>query len=66
MVRLGVERECEAMVGVYVGEMALTEHCLRGNPKSYACWEHRRWCLVRSEALGWLAGLCVYLWVLGF
>lgn len=42
----------EQMIKFYAGEMSLTEHCLKSNPKSYSCWEHRRWCLVRSNNLG--------------
>lgn len=43
----------ERMVKYYADEMAITEQCLKKNPKSYSCWHHRRWCLTRSNELGY-------------
>lgn len=41
------------MIKMYADEMVITENCLKKNPKSYACWEHRRWCLSKSNNLGY-------------
>ena len=39
----------ENVIEYYKNEMSLTENCLKQNAKSYPCWHHRRWCLIKSN-----------------
>lgn len=39
------------MIKLLANEMSLTDVSLRKNPKSYSCWHHRRWCLLKAETL---------------
>lgn len=39
------------IVDLFENELALTETCLRKNPKSYGSWFHRQWCLKKADGL---------------
>lgn len=45
------EKSEDEMIKLLSNEMTLTDVALKKNPKSYSCWHHRRWCLLKAEAL---------------
>ena len=41
----------DKFVELFENELALTETCLKKNPKSYGSWFHRQWCLKKANEM---------------
>lgn len=41
----------DKFVELFENELALTEMCLKKNPKSYGSWFHRQWCLKKANEM---------------
>ena len=47
------ENDEQDLIKLFSNEISLTDIALKKNPKSYCCWHHRRWCLLRAEELNY-------------